>query len=171
MTDSDTLTASIRIAWSQIPAPPAEDLKYLTWACGEDAWRTFVNVAPMAVDISTPGFLGCTLLFDLPPEAAAAYLGCYLLSLLEGLKFQEDNGIFYDVVTRAHVISCLSDSDFWMRVIRPHLPEECQMALIAFASFLASCSELLALSEQQLDLIVKLSKNDLPPGINGMDHE
>jgi hypothetical protein len=163
MTDTDALTATIRIAWGQIPAPPAEDLKYLAWACGEDAWRTFVNVAPVAVDISTPGFLGCTPLLDLPPEAAAAYLGSYLLSLLEGLKFQEDNAVFYDVLTRAHVISCLSNPDFWKRVIRPHLPAECQTALVTFASYLASRRELLAISEQQLDLIMGLSKTDVPP--------
>jgi hypothetical protein len=163
MTNVDALTAAVRIAWAQIPVPPAEDLKYLAWACGEDAWRAFVNIAPVAVDISAPGFLGCTPLLDLPPAAAAAYLGSYLLSLLEGLKFQEDNGVFYDVLTRAHVISCLSEPDFWQSVIRPHLPAECQAILVAFASYLASRRELLALPEERVDLIVALSKSDLPP--------
>ena len=51
--------------------------------------QVFVGIAPVEVDISSPGFLGCTPLLDLPPTAAAPYLGTYLLSLLQGLKFQE----------------------------------------------------------------------------------
>ena len=160
MTNADALTAAVRIAWAQIPVPPAEDLKYLAWACGEDAWRAFVNIAPVAVDISSPGFLGCTPLLDLPPAAAAAYLGSYLLSLLEGLKFQEDNGIFYDVLTRAHVISCLSEPEFWRTVIRPYLPAECRQTLVQFSSYLASRRELLALSQEEVDLIVALAVDD-----------
>jgi hypothetical protein len=138
-------------------------LKYLAWSCGEDAWKAFVNIAPVQVDISTAAFLGATPLLDLPPEAAAAYLGSYLLSLVEGLKFQEANDIFYDVLTRAHVISCLSNPDFWTRVIRPHLSVECRTALVAFASYLVSRRELLALPAQQLDLIVNLSNGHSPP--------
>jgi hypothetical protein len=158
MADAGDPTTTIRLAWSQIAAPPAEDLQYMAWACGEDAWRAFVNKAPVAVDLSTPAFLGCTPLLDMPPRAAAAYLGTYLLSLLEGLKYQEDNGIFYDILTRAHILACLSNPDFWERVIRPHLPGECRTALSELASYLASRRNLLGLSEQQLEQIVSLSK-------------
>jgi hypothetical protein len=158
MTDSDSLTATVRAAWSQIPAPPSIDLKYMAWACGEDAWRTFLGVAPVDVGISSPGFLGCTPLLDLPPAAAAAYLGSYLLSLLDGLNFQQEHGVFYDVLTRAHLIHCLSDPDFWQDVIRPHLPIDCQQSLVEICDYLASQRVLLALPPEQLDRIVALSR-------------
>jgi len=158
MTDAGDLTATIRLAWSQIAAPPAEDLQYMAWACGEDAWRAFVNKAPVAVDLSTPAFLGCTPLLDLPPRAAAAYLGSYMLSLLEGLKYQEDNGIFYDILTRAHILACLRSPEFWERVIRPHLHGELRRALTELVSYLASRRSLVGLTEQQLEQIVSLSK-------------
>jgi hypothetical protein len=159
MTGTADLMAAIRLAWGPIPAPPAEDLQYMAWACGEDAWRAFVNKAPMAVDLSTPAFLGCTPLLDLPPTAAAAYLGSYLLSLLEGLEYQEDNRIFYDVLTRAHVLACLSNPDFWERVIRPNLHGECRAALTELASYVASRRDLLGLGVQQVEEILSLSKS------------
>ncbi len=123
MTDAGELIATVRRAWERIPAPAAVDLQLMAWASGEESWKAFLNKAPVEVDISTPAFLGCTPLYDLPSRASAAYLGTYLLSLLEGLQDQEDSGIFYDILTRAHVLSCLRDSDFWERVIRPHLQE------------------------------------------------
>jgi hypothetical protein len=44
---------------------------------------------------TSAGFLGCTPLLDLPPAAAAAHLGTYLLSLLHGLSLQERAGLFH----------------------------------------------------------------------------
>ena len=158
MARSGDLAAAIRRAWSPMPPPPAEDLQSVRWACGEEAWRAFAGRAPVAVDLSTPAFLGCTPLFDLPPRAAAAYLGSYLLSLLEGLEFQEENGIFYDALTRAHVLACLSNSDFWEQVIRPHLDPQCRAALADLTSYLASRRDLLGLGEQKLEDMVALSK-------------
>jgi len=163
MSDAETVAATIRLAWSRIPPPPAEDLKYLSWACGEDAWRTLVNVAPVAVDTSAAGFLGCTPLLDLPPRAAAAYLGPYLLSLIEGLKFQSENGVFYDILTRAHVITCLSDADFWNGVIRTHLPADCREALVELSALLASYREMMALPDGQLAQIADLANGHSPP--------
>ena len=151
------MAAAIRAGWAWIPPPPAEDLKYLAWLCSEEAWKSLVNIAPMAVDLSAPGFLSCDPLFDLPPAASAAYLGSYLLALLEGMAFQQDIGMFSDIVTRAHVLHCLSDADFWQNVIRPHLPPECQEVLEAFALYLARHRELLALSAEQSQRIVALS--------------
>ncbi|MEH2179194.1 MAG: hypothetical protein V7K56_08595 [Nostoc sp.] len=168
MMNTDTMIASVRTAWSLIPPPPVEDLQYMAWGWGEEAWRAFVGIAPVEVDISSPGFLACTPLLDLPPATAAAYLGTYLLSLLDGLKFQEDCGIFYDILTRAHTIHCLSEPDFWQTVIRPYLPAECRQTLVEFCSYLASCRELLALSQEQIDLIVALSVEDLPPQMRSL---
>lgn len=162
MINTDTMITAVGTAWSHIPPPPAEDLKYMTWGWGEEAWRAFVGIAPVEVNISSPGFLACTPLLDLPSAAAAAYLGTYLLSLLDGLKFQEDCGIFYDILTRAHTIHCLSEPNFWQTVIRPYLPMECRQTLVEFSSYLASHWELLALSQEQIDLIRDLSMEDLP---------
>ncbi|MDX2241605.1 MAG: hypothetical protein NW224_13050 [Leptolyngbyaceae cyanobacterium bins.302] len=162
MNTSDMVIA-IREAWSSIPPPPTENLEYVAWGSVKEAWQTFIGIAPVDVDISSPSFLGCTPLLDLPPAIAAPYLGTYLLSLLDGLEFQENLGVFYDVLTRAHTIHCLSEPDFWRQVIRPYLPTECQQTLVTFCSYLASRRELLALSEEQIDWIVALSKENLPP--------
>jgi hypothetical protein len=156
------VAVDVRTAWSPIAAPPAEDLRYMEWACGEKAWRAFVGIAPVDVDISSPAFLGCTPLLDLPAGAAAAYLGTYLLSLLEGLRLQEAGGVFHDVLTRAHVLYCLSDAGFWRDVIRPHLPLECQTELVEVCAYLAASRDLLALPQEQVDRILVLSKTDLP---------
>jgi len=164
MSSPDMITA-IRTAWLHIPPPSSDDLKYMAWGWGEEAWTAFIGVAPMEVNTSSAGFLACTPLLDLPPIAAAAYLGTYLLSLVEGLEFQETCGIFYDILTRAHIIHCLSESDFWQNVIRPYLPPECRHTLVKFSSYLASHQELLALSQEEIDLIVSLSKEDLPPQV------
>lgn len=129
----------------------------MEWGWGEKARKAFVGIAPVEVDISSPGFRACTPLLDLPPRAAAAYLGTYLLSLLQGLKFQESCGAFYDLVTRAHVLHCLTEPDFWRDVIRPYLSAECRQTLLDLSSYLASRRELLALSQEQIDLIVVLA--------------
>jgi hypothetical protein len=76
------MTETVRAAWSRIPAPPATDLRYMAWGCGEDAARAFIGIAPVDVDISSSGMFACTPLFDLPPAAAAAYLGTFPLGLL-----------------------------------------------------------------------------------------
>jgi hypothetical protein len=159
MTDAANMIATIRRAWGAIPAPPAEDLQLMAWACGEASWRAFVNRTPMEVDVATPAFLGCTPLLDLPPRAAAAYLGSYLLSLLEGMQDQEDSGIFYDILTRAHVLACLGDPDFWEQVIRPHLSGECRTAMTEVALYLAAHRDLLGLDEQAVAEIVILSNS------------
>jgi hypothetical protein len=131
----------------------------LAWACGEDSWRAFVGVAPVNVDISSPGFLGCTPLLELPEAAAAAYLGTYMLSLIEGLKFQEEFVVFYDILTRAHLISCLSELDFWKDVVHPHLSAECKKVLVQFSAYLAERRELLALTSEEAERLVALSRD------------
>jgi hypothetical protein len=151
------MTADIRAAWSQIPAPPESQLQWIPSICSEDALKAFVGIAPVDVDVSSQGFLGCTPLLDLPPQAAAAYLGSYVLSLLDGLSLQEQSGLFLDIVTRAHVLHCLSNERFWRTVIRPHLPSECRHTLIALAEYLASRADLLGFSKGEADLILDLA--------------
>src|SRR5688572_8505297 len=113
MISTDDMEAAVRAAWSRIPAPPVDDVKWLGWSCGEESWRAFAGIAPMDVDISSPGFYACTPLLDLPPHAAAAYFGTYVLSLLRSLRLQEGTGLFGDLLTRAHVIHCLTNAEFW----------------------------------------------------------
>jgi hypothetical protein len=148
---------AVRTAWAGIPTPPAQDMQNVALACGEEGSRALVGVAPLDVDIRSAGFLACTPLLDLPPAAAAAYLGAYLLSLLHGLSLQEQTGLFHDIVTRAHVLSCLGMEDFWRTVIRPHLPAECRQVLVDLSHYLVARRELLGLSAEEADRIVALA--------------
>jgi hypothetical protein len=157
----EAMAAAIRDAWADIPAPPTEDLKYMAWGWGEDAYRAFAGVKPVDVDISSPGFNAATPLLDLPPRAAAAYLGTYVLSLLHSLALQEKTGLFADLITRAHLIHCLTTREFWRGVIRPHLPPECKQVLVPLAACLGSRKELLALSQEEVDLIAALAEESL----------
>lgn len=157
MVDTDTMTAVVRSAWSRVPAPPAADLALIGSEWGEQAARAFVGVAPVDVDITSPGFLVCTPLLIIPPRAAAAYLGTYMLGMLRGLWLQEKSGLFHDILTRAHLLHCLSREQFWKTVVRPHLDEECRKALNSFCSYIASRSELLGLSADESATILRLA--------------
>jgi len=88
------LQQKIRTAWADVPAPFGEDVeKALEWSLCDIAQDALLGIAPMDVDIHSPGFDAATPLFDLPPATAAAYLGTFLLSILDGLEFQEDEGL------------------------------------------------------------------------------
>ncbi len=157
MTTESTLYEAVRDAWAAVPAPPVEDLQYMEWGWGEEAARAFTGVAPVDVDIRSAGFYAATPLLDLPPSAAAAYLGTYLMSLLRSLEQQKALGIFFDVVTRAHIITCLELPSFWERAIRPFLPATCREVLVQVVTFLASEKEALALTQEQADTLVALA--------------
>ncbi len=146
MTTIRTLSDAVRDAWAAIPAPPVEDLKYMAWGWGEDAARAFTGVAPMDVDMDSKGFYAATPLLDLPPRAAAAYLGPYLLALLRSLELQKAIGIFSDVLHRAHVITCLATPRFWERTVKPFLPPKCREVLAQVTLLFASEHEALALT-------------------------
>jgi hypothetical protein len=150
---TDTMADTIRAAWSQIPAPPDAEMKYMAWGWGEDAARTFTGVAPVDVDLSSPGFIACTPLFDLPHRAAAAYLGTYLLGLLRGIDLQERAGMSADILTRAHVLTCLQDQAFWEQVIRAYLPQDCRDALVDLASYLAAHRNLTNMTKAEVDRV------------------
>ena len=130
---------------------------------GERAKQVLVDIAPMEVDVWSSEFLGCTPLLDLPPAAAAAYLGTYLVSLLDGLEVQSNCVVFYDGLTRAHTIHCLGLPRFWEEVVRPHLSMPCRKALEALAHCLASRRDLLALSPEEVGTIQSLAAESVNP--------
>jgi hypothetical protein len=143
---------AVREAWSSVPAPPVEDLQYMAWGWGNAAAEAFVGVAPISVDIASAGFYAATPLLDLPPRAAAAYLGTYLLSLLRNLERQKAIGLFIDITTRAHTITCLINVPFWARV-RPFLSAACRDVLVKVVDYLASEHEALALTPEDVDVM------------------
>jgi hypothetical protein len=147
----------VRGAWSTVPAPPEDDMKFMEWGWGEDTALAFTGVAPMDVNIGSAGFFAATPLFDLPPRAAAAYLGTFLLSLLKELEIQERVGIFDDVVTRAHTLTVLTDREFWDDVIRKHLPPKCQEAVEQVAHHLVASRDAFALDQEQVDTLRELA--------------
>lgn len=123
------------------------------------AARAFVGVAPVDVDIRSVGFYAATPLLDLPPTAAAAYLGTFVMSLLKGLEFQQTVGIFTDVLSRAHTLTCLTLPDFWEEVIRPFLPSECRAVLEQVVAFLVTERKALALTQEQVDTMLALARS------------
>jgi hypothetical protein len=157
MTVERALYEAVRAAWASIPPPPPEELQYMEWGWGEEAARSFIGIAPVDVDIASVGFAAATPLLDLPPQAAAAYLGPYLLSLLHSLERQKAIGIFYDVVTRAHTITCLTSPRFWEQVIRPFLPSPCREVLARVVAHFATERKALALTDAQAELMLSLA--------------
>jgi|tagenome__1003787_1003787.scaffolds.fasta_scaffold20844416_2 hypothetical protein len=152
MTSPAELFEAVREAWDVVPAPPAEDLQYMEWGWGEEAARAFVGVRPVDVDIESHGFYAATPLLDLPPRAAAAYLGTYLMSLLKGLQLQQLSGVFDDVLTRAHTLTCLSLPSFWERVSSLLTPD-CHRVLVEVVGYLTTMKTELALTDQQVDIM------------------
>jgi hypothetical protein len=152
VTRAAELSEAVREAWSPVPAPPDEELEYLEWGWGEAAARTFIGVRPVEVDIASRGFYAATPLLDLPPDAAAAYLGTYLLSLLKGLQLQLASGVYDDAVTRAHTLTCLTSAGFWERVI-PRLSVPCHEVLLAVIAYLITLQSELPLTDEQVALL------------------
>jgi hypothetical protein len=157
--DPALLAAAVRDAWSRVPVPPTEDVQSLSWICGEDVLGAFAGIAPVDVDVSSSEFLGCTPLLELPAPTAAAYLGAYMLSLLEGLAFQRSHVVFYDLLTRAHLIHCLGEPSFWETVIRPNLPPECVKVLQRFCAYVAVNGDVLAVPRDRATRIVALAES------------
>lgn len=147
----------VRAAWSTVPAPPKNDLNSIEWSSGQDAVLAFTGVAPMDVDIESGGFDAAEPLMDLPPRAAAAYLGTFLLSLLKGLDFQEKVGFSDDAVTRAHTLFVLKDKEFWNDVIRKHLPPQCQEVVEQVAHHLVANRDAFSLEQEQVDALRELA--------------
>lgn len=152
MTTESALIEAVRGAWSLVPPPPLEDLRYMTWGWGEEAYRAFAGVAPMDVDIDSAGFMAATPLLDLPPRAAAAYLGTFLLKLLKELEGQRAVGIYVDVLGRAHTIACLEQPFFWEQVVRPHLSAGCRKVLADVVAYLTTeAADVVPLTPEQVE--------------------
>lgn len=163
MVTTKELYEQVRNAWSQVPTPARVDLDMMEWMWGKSSALAFTGIAPVDVDTDSPGFHASTPLMDLPPHAAAAYLGTYILSLLQSLMFQELVGLFDDIVTRPHTLTCLTNKGFWDRVIHKHLPGHCQQVTIAVARHLAEKHQALPLNEEQVHVLLKLAKELAQP--------
>jgi len=157
------MISATREAWSAIPAPPRTEVEPIFASWGEETLQTFVGVAPVDVDITSDGFLGCSPLLELRAPAAAAYLGTYILGLLDGINLQERCGLFDDLLTRGHVLGCLLDKTFWRIVIRPHLPVPCLLALVSLSSFLDEKRDLLAWTPEETAELAKLATSPDTP--------
>lgn len=143
------LKTEVRAAWTGIDAPPPEDMGVMEWEYGEDAEQAFVGVRPIDVDIDSVGFMAATPLLELPSNAAAAYLGPYLISLLQGFQIQEAVGYPVDVKTRAHTLYTLSSPSFWTDIVSPHLSNACVTVLGRTARFILGNNEAFHLSEEE----------------------
>ncbi len=141
---------SVERAWAGVPAPPAADLAMMAWGWGDEAASAFVRRAPMEVDRTSVGFEAATPLFELPPRASAAYLGTYLMSLLEGLVTQSRVGLFLDIVTRAHTLTMLDQDVYWSDVVEAHLDGEQREALREVLTLLVDLRDMLNLDDEQV---------------------
>jgi hypothetical protein len=144
------LKAEVKAAWASVAPPPAESIAtILDWEYGQDTVRAFAGVRPADVDIDSPGFMAATPLLKLPSSAAAAYLGPYLVSLLQGFQIEEAIGIPADVKTRGHTIFALASPEFWPDIAAPHLSEACISALGSVVRFVVEHGDIFDLSEEE----------------------
>ena len=144
-------------SWASVPVPPSEDLKYLAWGWVRKP-RAPSSASPRSTSISTLAASPRALRsLDLPPRAAAAYLGSFLMSLLKGLEFQQATGIFDDVLSRAHTLTCLTLPEFLRERPDPAVPSpQCRDVLAQVVTFLVAEREALALTQEQVDVMVAL---------------
>jgi hypothetical protein len=157
MRDTLDMLEQVRSAWATVAAPSRQEMKYMERSWGKEAAAAFVGVRPVDVDVESVGFQSTTPLFELPPRAAAAYLGTYLVSLLFELHFQERVGLQTEVVIRAHTVTCLTQPPFWERVIRPHLSKDCLDAVVAVVALLIDKREAVPLTQDDVDVLLDMT--------------
>ena len=92
--------------------------------------------------------MAATPLLELPANAAA-YLGPYLVSLLQGSQIQETVGLPVDVKTRSHAIFAEASPGFWTDIASPHLSKACVSVLGKVALFIIEHGDAFLLSEQE----------------------
>ena len=143
------MKAEIKAAWAELDAPNPNDMAFMKWEYGEDAVRTFAGVRPVDVDIDSVGFAAATPPLELPANAAAAYLGPYLVSLLEGFQIEEADGFSIDIKTRSHTISTLTSPDCWTDIASPYLSGPCLSVLGNVARFIVEHGDLFQLDENE----------------------
>lgn len=152
------LLQKTRSVWSKIDAAPIEDMRNMRWAAGEAAAEAFTGVRPVDVDIDSSGFQSGTPLLELPGRAAAAYLGTYLISLLDGLDLEEKVGFPTDGSTRVHTLTVLTSSRFWSDIAGPYLSPECLGVVGEVADLLVEKREMLALRDNVVARLERLSR-------------
>jgi hypothetical protein len=149
----------VKRVWSGIDAPSAEDMKYMEWGWGKQAADAFRGVKPVDVDIDSSGFQAATPLLELPAHAAAAYLGTYLISLLDGLDVQEKAGFPTDISTRAHTLAVMMAPNFYTDIAGPNLPPDCLEAVGEVADLLIAKRVPLALTDEEVAKLQRLTRS------------
>ena len=149
-TSEDVLRTEVHAAWDLWPVPDPADLQTLADEWGVKVWTAFAGVPPLEVDIGSSEFLQCTPLLDLPPPAAAAYLGTYLLSFLHSATLQRNTGMFYDFTTRAHLLVCLQNENFWRTCLIPCMFPRARITVRNFVDYLIHNQEFFAVIPEDL---------------------
>ncbi len=150
-------------AWKPVEAPPIESMEGFEEEFGEELAAAFLRKRPVEVDVLSTGFRNATPLLDLPPDAAGAYLGTYLVSLLHELEMQENSGLFTDLLTRAHTLTALTRPRFWERVIRGSLPKQCYDATLLTVRHLIDMKNFFRLRQEDIDFLEAMLARP-PPG-------
>ena len=131
----------------------------MEWGWGRQAAEAFKGVKPVDVDIDSAGFQAATPLLKLPARAAAAYLGTYLISLLDGIDLQEKAGFATDISTRAHTLHVLLAPNFWTEIAGPHLPHDCLEVVHEVADLLISERVAMALTDAEVAQLERLGRS------------
>ena len=151
------LKRRIRMAWAHMAAPSGRDVeRVIEWTCTKIGKEALFGIAPMDVDIDSPGFYCAEPLFDLPPSAAAAYLGTFLLSLVDSLEDQKGVDHF---ITRPHTLAFLKDRKSWDKVIRKNLPKNCQEVLADVILFFVAKRDELAQTDEGVEILLELAQS------------
>lgn len=153
------LLEKVKRAWSGIDAPAAEDMQHMEWGWGKQSAEAFRGIKPVDVDINSPGFQAAAPLANLPGRAAAAYLGPYLISLLDGLDIQQKVGFPTDITTRAHTLTVMTAPNFWTEIVRPNLPADCLEVVGEVADLMISERVPLALTDAEVVRLQRLTRS------------
>jgi hypothetical protein len=140
-------------AWAEVDAPPPEAMGGFQDEFGPDSAEAFIGKRPIDVDIRSFGFRNASPLLSLPPSAAGAYLGTYLISLFHELELQENSGLFSDLLTRAHTLAALQRPRFWERVIRGSLPRQCYDATVRAVRHIIDKKDFFRLGQEKIDFL------------------
>jgi hypothetical protein len=152
MRDALSLALAVEEAWADVPAPSLRETPLTAGNLNQEEADTFLDVSPMKVDIDSVGFLAATPLDDLPPRAAAAYLGTFLRAVMMSLHEQQAVNFFADPLTRAHVITCLKEERFWAAVVMPHIAGKQREVLLDVMHCMVHNREDLGLDDADVDV-------------------
>jgi hypothetical protein len=151
--DAFCLANEVEEAWTNVPAPHVGELSLITWNWNQEEVDTFIDVAPMKVDIDSVGFYASTPLDKMPSEFASAYLGTFLRSLMLSLGEQKAVKFFDDALTRAHLVTCLKEKRFWDEVIKTHLSGKRLEVLLGAIECMVQERENLGLDDEDVETL------------------